>query len=513
MPIKPLDRRKPLSFMIVAALVAPTACGKKDTADDPAATGSTSSGVASTGSSSGSTVGTLTVGAGLNALPDLETMFKASISSLGLAPSGTPPVVPDIAADVSTYLTGDVSTLVADLQAAVSAHNWASARTLMDSFHQAQAKCRVIQDTARQVQDLSDMTGSTCRMKKIGAKGAGGIKIIAGTDPGDGNFFAAADKAVVRVIDLKPSTQVPGAPKVGADGMKSLVFHIAGKETASNVYKAKLTFCSAAGKALGAELITVDGTANSLSYESSHSDSLTIGAATLTRSRHALVSGVLAADGAGSTTFDSDSARTVLVENKNELGDSATQTFNARIDITGSSLSTTFIGQDEVVVLGQSAVSSRKGLAMTTFTGDKAANVAVSEGAGKQSGSFTVGTAAAQSIAEALGFEYQADALPRYTTVESSTLLDAVNAVDFETDAILKQSAPADPDLALVSDDDCDVTEAVATAIVSLASPTLADAVKECETKFVKMDEICKAVDAKERDVFAALQADRAAHP
>ncbi len=506
-----------LGSLTLVLAVGAQACGKKDTVDETPTTTTSTGGVSSNGggtAATGATVGTLTVGAGLNALPDLETMFNASVKGLGLTPTGTPPHVPDIAADVSRYLTGDVDATIAQLKAAVVAHDWEAARGLVQTFHDAQAKCRVMEDTARQVQDLSDMTGSTCRMKKIGAKGAGGIKIIAGTDPGDGNFFAPADEDIVRVIDLKPGTQVPGAPKVGSEQMKSLVFHIAGKTAAPTIYKAKLTFCSTAGKALGAELITVDGAVSSLSYESAHQDQSAIGSLTMTRSRHAVVSGTLAAAADGTTTFDGAAVRTLKVENRNALGDNVARTFNARVEITGSSLVTTFFGQGVAVGdANQSIVGTHKGVAMTTFTGDKAANVAVSEGAGKHAGTFKVGSADAQVVAEAVGFEYDEAGAPRYVTVATSTLLDAVNAVDFTADAILKQAQPVDPDLALMTDDDCDVSSAAATAVVSINTPALQEAMKTCETKFVKMDEICRAVDAQERDVFTALQADKAANP
>lgn len=499
-----MTKLKPIGLLALS--LAFSGCGKKDDAADPTEqeTTTTTSGVSSTGGTGGgkTTIGTLSVSSGLNALPDLETMFSVAVDGLSLAASGTPPKVYALAADVETNLTGDIDDIAAAVQTAAAARDWPAVRAEIDDFHAAQAKCRVMQDTARQVQDLSDLTVSTCRMKKVTAKGAGGLKIVSGTDPGDGQYFAAGAADVVRAIELNKD-----AP---AAAVQKIVLRIAAKSATADIYKVKLTTCTGLNKAAFAELITVDGATSTLTYEVAGKNQVLVDGATKTSIRHGLVTGQLASAGDDATTmFDDSAVRTLKLSSSNTLGTVVSQGFNARVEIADGGLSTTFFGQNT----NGDAVGSHKVVAKTKFTGEKAASVAVTEGAGRDVSSFKTGALAEQTVEHSIGFEYQESATPRYATVTTSSLIDAVAAVDFATDVTLKETAPVAPDMTLLSDADCDSSAATSVAVVSLNVPALLEMAKDCETKFVKMDEICKAVDAKQQDIFTALAADKAANP
>ena len=107
----------------------------------------------------------------LDALPDVSLLLKSDVTKAALslvqrkssdASNGTPPEMRSVGEEeVETYLTGSIDDFIAEVEAArdeaVAATGadakakWDAVQAKVNTFRQAQTKCRVLEDTVRQV--------------------------------------------------------------------------------------------------------------------------------------------------------------------------------------------------------------------------------------------------------------------------------------------------------------------------------------------------------------------------
>ena len=291
---------KSVSFVglgLVLAVASLSACGKKEKSDDKSV------------NAANSPLGDLRI-EGLASFPDLSLMLKANpgakSAALNLtrgasdAVNGTPPLAKDIKpANMEEFLTGSIDTFIAGVEAkkaaAMTANTkeaWDLVNAEVDKFRDAQSKCRVLQDTARQVSELSDNSNTMCYFSKIGTKGAGILIYKAGEKIAEEDFFKPdAEKDVVRKIVMGGEgggrltlDGDQGGPDQGGDkdgGGQTIVFEF--PKAVGNNYKVKLSFCNAAGTAVkNVESIDVDSDKGILTLTGMRSEQDSVGSQKLT---------------------------------------------------------------------------------------------------------------------------------------------------------------------------------------------------------------------------------------
>lgn len=532
------------------ALAGTLGFGCSDTGEDEESDESSGTSTAGTVYAPGSTekaVGSSIEGGALNlsAMPNLADALSTGSTSLALSATGTPPNFIEINKDnLTTYFSGDVSALITNIESAVTSSDWDSVKTYLDTFRQAQAKCRIMEHAARQIEDLSRLTTSACYMKEIDKPEASMLTYVEGNaDIPAGGFFAVPDGTpesapVIREIDFSGGPALAlqkgpggggkdggGAPPAEADGQESdnkgpetIRFKISND---ANIYRIQLVFCQE-GVATGSDIIQVNSNEGSelMTFSNFHGGEEVREGVTETFAFAAVMNaGVTSStDENGDPVLEFDPAKPKTLDIMGHFSsDSFTQDMHGQMTITEGILDTRFVGKGTNTMNSQTFENSIQGFSTVLFSGEGAENVKIYEGGGRSVGSFKdPSQTSAQTFDQTVGFEYNESASPRYQTVSSSDYLTTVAGVDFANDAVLKDSAPEAPEKgALFSDADCGGTVADGTVdAVYKFMPTEAafGAVEsECENRFDGGSEICRALSDIEQRVFSAVRSKEAA--
>jgi hypothetical protein len=385
-----------------------TSCGKKST-EETADTSSVSSNPVND----------------MSKLPDLTSLTASTSTSLTLggssdAVTGTPPFVKDISSsNMETYFTGTVQTLVAEIKAAKAAQNWDTVKSKVDSFRAANTKCRIVEDTARQISMLNDNTKSMCYLSKMSAQGTGVLTYVSGTKFDDGGF-------------LKPSADGSDSIRQVGMGDVSRVFKIYGTTSNPTGYKLAFAACKA-GVPQDYSVLTVDNTLGTFTLTNVGNRTMGQGGS---ETFDFSVNASLLYDATGGTyTFDKTKER--KVSGKNYRSDTrGTNTFNGEMSIADDLiLSKLFIQQSFTSQdpNGGSVTMSntQKGVSYARFSGTDMSNIVVYEGAGYQYGKGSSSGVSSQTFENEakIGFEFNNTASPNYASVTSGTYVDKVTTI------------------------------------------------------------------------------------
>lgn len=436
----------------------------------------------------------------LSLLPDVSTILQSSSSTLtgdSDAVTGTPPKFAEIGtSDITTtktnlekYLSGDIATIITDLTAAKG--NWTTAKPIVDKFREGQAKCQVIADAARSLQEMSERTTSSCMMGKIGKAGIDAMTYVSGTKVTDGSFFTPEDTDVVRQLSIGG---------FGLEGADTIILNIQGKNTEAGVFQIKLNFCSA-GKSQGYDKIRVDNNAGTITFTTLHSGSEKRDSQTMTFKSNAVITASLKASG-DAYVFDSDKARQMTIQNYNSSGTS-TNSMEGLIKISGDTLSSKLFMTGTFSNNGTSMTMSSKSYGEAQFTGSNFTDATIYQGAGRRVGTFNDGTAS-NSMDQSVGFEFDNTATPQYKTITSSTYITNVAALAFESDAILSKAAPGVADVTSMVDTDCSQTPA---SVYKMNQNAATKAAKTaCDNNFHGGDRLCDGLRDQENKVWNVLR-------
>ncbi len=436
--------------------------------------------------------GTVVLVSGLTGLPNVEDIIKTSSQGLlSLTATGTPPKFAEISPDnMEQYLVGDLTALVSAISAARQANNWAEVKSLANTFRDGLNKCRIMEDSARQLSNLTQSAFETCMMSSLDKPNAGILVHRSGEKVPDGEFFAAGSQDTVRVITLNPTTD------------KKVVVQIPQKTTGT--YRAKITVCEA-GAARNGTLITMDESAGSLSYEGARHNSSLVDLLSVEHWSHYKVSAFLESSGVNNFTFDSSRGRDVSFEHKS-VGNGRTYQFVAGMNVTGDLMTTKLSGLNQFTSSDNSLeTSSHKGISTVKFTGTKATDAVIYEGAGKYVGKFERPNTETFTHEQTIGFNFNENETPQYQTDANSSYLTSVTSANFATDPILSQSTLTEPDITLVSDSDCALA-ASSTYTINGTAQNFKDAEANCQAKFPKADSICRELANQEHTVWSALR-------
>lgn len=436
----------------------------------------------------------------LSLLPDVSTILQSKSTTLtgeSNAVTGTPPKFAEIGtADVTTtktnlekYLSGSVATLLTQLQAAQG--NWTTAKPLVDKFRDGQAKCQVIADAARSLQEMSERTSSACMMSKIGKAGSGVLTYVSGTQIADGSFFSPIETDVVRKVTMGGN---------GGGGADTIFFNIQGTGTEAGVFQIKLSFCKD-GKSQGYDKIRVDNTAGTVTYTTLHGGTETREGQTMTYKSNAVITAGLKASGS-SYVFDADKDRVMTIANSNSAT-SNSHSMEGLIKISGDTLATKLIMSGSFTNNGQTMTNSNKSYGEAQFTGTTFADATIYQGAGRTKGTFNDGTHS-NSMDQSVGFEFDNTATPQYNTKTSSSYITNVAAMDFAADSLLSKAAPTAPDLTSMVDTDCAQTPSSVYSITKNANMEAAQAA--CDNHFHGGDRLCDGLRDQENSVWQVLR-------
>lgn len=472
------------AFNVVSGLLilgTAASCGKKSTSDEVAA--------------SSTSVSSLSV------IPDVSTILQAKSTTLADsadAVTGTPPNFADIGTSDTTttktnlekYLSGDIASLITELTAAKG--NWTTAKTLVDKFREGQAKCQVISDAARSLQEMAERTTSSCMMGKIGKAGIDAMTYVSGTKVDDGSFFTPGDADVVRQLNIG---------SMGLTGeADTIIFNIQGKATEVGVFQIKLNFCSA-GKSQGYDKIRVDNNAGTITYTTLHSGSETRDSQTMTFKSNAVITASLKASG-DSYVFDTDKAREMTVANYNKSSTSS-HTMEGLVKISGDTLSSKLFMSGTFTSGTTSMTHTSKSYGEAQFTGTNFTNAKIYQGAGRRVGTFNDATAT-NSMDQSVGFEFDNTATPQYKTITSSSYVTNVAALNFEKDAILSKAAPSEPDVTSILDSACAQTPSSVYKMNQNEATKAAQTA--CSNNFHGGDRLCDGLRDQENSVWRVLR-------
>jgi len=508
----------------LAATVALSACGKKDS-DKTDVTSTTS-------------VVTLS---SLDALPDLSLLLKSDATkaalSLGLrgssdASNGTPPEMRSVTEEqVETYLTGSIDDFIAEVEAArdeavlatgaEATTKWDAVQAKVKTFRQAQTKCRVLEDTVRQVSDLSEHTSTMCYMSKIGVKGAGILGYKSGTKVEDGDFFkASTEKDVIRKVEMRKGSAALALEEGGDEdkdgGDQDIYFSL--PKASDTSFSVELSFCNPAdGSLRNIETVTVDKVKGEMTF--THVGSDTRGGQT--QKQMATLIAALKQDADGKLSFDSTKARVVEARNEggfsSEGGNVGTHLFNGRFTVKGDVLLSEMFMKGSNTFEGNTNTHSSKNVSAARFSGSKMKDVRVFEGAGRMShsGSGTFG-GQAQTFTDdqKIAFEYDQAATPRYKSVATNEYLTQVDALFGAKDkagSILAGTAPKSVDISKLTSGKA-ICKSTPDSIYTLGATAAA------RTGFMKVEKacndgrgfngensLCRTLQNREREIMQAL--------
>jgi hypothetical protein len=415
---------------LALTVVALSACGKKDSSsDNPTTT---------------SPLGDIKI-EGLASIPDLSLMLKSNASAkstaLNLARNssnavnGTPPAMKELKpSNLEEYFTGSVEAFIAGVEAKKAAAQTANTKEAWDSlqadvskFRDAQSKCRVIQDTARQVSELSDNSNTMCFFSKIGTKGAGVLSYVSGAKVAEEDFFKPdPDKAVVRKVtmggggaklnlDGNGGGNTEGGGNEGGDkkdgGGQLIVFEY--PKADGNNYKVTMTMCALDGSSVRSiETIEVNAEKGTLTLTGLRNEGSNSGSSKVTS---ALVKGT-----DGKLTFDFNKER--KFEFNNRFSQSNNSGYNsAALTITGETLISELFNLGTSTFEGQTNTFSSKMIAATRFTGSKMSDVRVFEGAGKMFFKGSNGSGQKFENEQSIKFEFVETKSPKFNTLEGTS--------------------------------------------------------------------------------------------
>lgn len=478
--------------------------GDEEEEDETTTTGSVSSySPTTTTAASGSSIAAGALN--LSALPNMSDALSTSDTSLALAVSGTPPKFSEILpSTLETYLSGSVTELINNISTETnkSSPSWDTVDGYIQSFRAGQTKCRVMEQAARSVGELASNTNSQCYMSNIDKESGSLLVYESGEEIDPGYYFIA------------PSGTTEAAPIVREIKMvdQRILFSISND---SNIYKVKLNFCTLEGAARGIDVITINSNtgSESMTFQTYHGgteeyegESQTF---EFTSTLEAGVKSEVASDGTVKLVFDKSKPRKMDIRGFNSSS-AFTHNYNSILDIVGDQLTTRFISSGSSTQNNKTYSDTVKGYSKVQFTGTDAGSVAILQGAGHMTGTFKdPDQSSSDSFDEIIGFEFQESASPRYATVTSSTLLTDVNAANFTTDDLLKNSAPiaADADIkALAVDTACAVTP-TSVYTLDVTSAAFGEIDSLCENHFSEGSRICNALQEKEQQIFSALRA------
>lgn len=454
-------------FYAVTTSLALAGCGSKDSTTDD--------------SSPDTTVASNPV-SNLTKLPDTADFASSNKASLTLtsfllndadAVTGLPPTFSTIKADnMETYFTGSISTLISSMKDAKGKKDWATLKSLVDSFHSASAKCQQIEDVARSMTVLAENTSSLCYMSKIGSKGSGALTFVSGETTADGDFFKpkADGTDTVRQITY------------GADVRK---FQIYGAKSVPNGYKLAFARCDATTPK-EYTVVTVDNAAGTFVLSNFGSRPLRNN---MTADDFSFkLESALKYDAATSTyTFDKAKDRNFTAKNY-RVDPTRTNTFNGSLTVSGSTLLSKLFMKDIFTAADANAAAIvqtelRKGINYASFTGATVNDIKVFEGAGFQSSVRShTGLGASTSFEQdaTIGFEFNNTKSPQYDSVTKGIYVDKVTALaaGIATLSPFDIAAPTVPDA--LPTEATTLCAATASTIVQ-AKPRDSDAIKAIE--------------------------------
>ena len=380
--------KSPLSLITVVVSCAITlSCGKKEDKDTDAAAG---------GSAGATNVTAEVAAGGLSVLPDISTMLKsdeAASTKLNLrsnsnAVNGTPPAVKEInSSNVEEYLTGDIDAFIASVEAkkaeALTANTkeaWDEVFSSVQVFRQAQTKCRVLEDTVRQISSIAEQTGSLCYFSKIGLKGAGILEYSAGEKVDEDKFFAPdEEKNVVRKVQMGAEESklfLEGEGQGGGEGgeggggegdeeKKNTIFFEIPKSTNGN-YKLKMTMCKSDGTVKSQESIDVDAEKGVMTFQNANSGKW--------GTHNSKLVGYIKKDANGKLIFDTSKDRSVTLSNTNESS-YGKNNFSSNFIVRGDQLISEFFTAGNNSFQGNNHNFSSKMVSATRFSGSKMSDI------------------------------------------------------------------------------------------------------------------------------------------
>ena len=490
----------------------------EETTADTTSTAGTPYAPGSTSTASGSSI----AGGALNlsAMPTISDIVSTSSSPLNIAVSGTPPKFSDLSSsNLETYLTGSVSTMISNIttEAAKASPNWTVVQGYVDTFRQGQTKCRIMEHAARQIDELSSRTNSSCYMKEIDKPSNSLLEWVEGNNQiAAGAFFTApagttAANPIIREIHMEAQGDLPE---------QRIRFRISND---ANIYTVKLTFCQN-GSAGGSDLIEVNSNtgSESMTYTTYHAGSDSFGGETQTYEFSSVIRATIASavDSAGGVNLVFDKSQPRTMESRGSMSSGSFQhSFNGSLLVSGDQLTNKFVMSGAHTFNNKTFTNDVRSYSKVRFSGDSSSSVAVYEGAGRTIGSFKdPDQSSAQSFDEQVGFEFQDTSSPQFATVTSSTYINDVAAIDFGTDSLLLNTTPLGVDAAikaLSADSDCagSVADGTVEAVYRIGGvpADMAAIDAKCENHFDGGSDICNALSQQEQSVFSALRQKAAA--
>ena len=477
------------------------ACAKKKAATTPTDTTETTTASTTTTIAAGSS--TLAV-ASLASVPDASS-FVASASTTASAlwlgenndfnlVTGTPPSFKDIGVDstsISKYLTGDFATLAASIETDRAAKNWSGVKTSLATYFEADGKCAVMEQTARIVSRLKEDTNTLCMLKSLGTLGDKAFAVSSGTAITDMTtvFTATAADKVLQIIDSPTS---------------SVMFDIKGTTSVPNGFQMTMTMCDKDKVPTQQNILLINNTAGTITFSAQRNDGAKGGTSNFA------LAGAMVADGKGGYIVDTAKGRTVNFAQAGTFGD-FTSSNQGSLAISGNILNTVFFtthsGKDPN---GKTSSGSSQNALSVQYTGTSTDDLVIYQGAGKNIGSFTGTNGNGESFTQVrsgtVAFAFDNTKSPQYPTQTTSVYLDTVTSVDFAKDAILKQSAPATPDIAMDATK-CTATPTTVLKFVDNVEAVLKTAKATCEDFRQKNNgSMCNGLRAVQQKINNAMQ-------
>ncbi len=491
------------SLVGLGLAIANYGCSSDDDDDEVAAV--------ETAAAGSTTVSASTSGLGVSnlaAIPDLDSFLKSKSTTAGLAlVTGTPPKFTDIAGNMTTYLTGDVTTLGATIETYRQNTNWTAMKAELGKFLEAEAKCATMEHTARIVQRLKEDSAPLCLLKAVGPVGDKVFKVASGTAISDlTTVFKPTAEDKVLQIGLTDKGQ-----------KKYEIVQITGTTNNPNGYKIVYSTCiTATKKAFRQNTIDINNTTGVVtvkSYKHGAIDDKGVKPnATFT------MSGYVVADGVGGVTPDTSKARTVNYAMAGTLG-TLNSSNQGALTISSNELAATFFSSESGTDKGGNTIKrSLKTALNVQYTGSSTTDLVIYQGAGRSVTSFEgtnpEGAAFTISNDQTTGLDFNNTLAPQYTTVTSSTYLTSVAAVDFSADVILKQTIPTDPDMELIDSAPCSATPTTVLAFVDKPedNTTYSAALASCNSfPAEKSVNMCDDLRNQSRTVNNAMRARKVA--
>ena len=144
--------------------------------------------------------------------------------------------------------------------------------------------------------------------------------------------------------------------------------------------------------------------------------------------------------------------------NESGLHGVRTVTAQAALALSGEALSASFFAVESDAAAGATSMSRTDKTALDVkYTGTGISDLVIYQGAGRSLLNLARGSIT-NTRDESIGFSFDATQTPQYATETSSDYLTNVAAVDFDTDAVLSQSAPTAPDVTAIDSSACEAT-------------------------------------------------------